>query len=116
MQFCASRRGFCSRAKFLIKTLMEKTKKGLHLLGTENNQLLAYARILPKGVSYDEYTSIGRIVTAPKVRAKGYGHTFLVEEAVKVTQTTFPEHTIKISAQAHFVPTEQFYIGMLLKD
>ena len=108
-----------------------KDEKGLHLLGMEKNQLLAYARILPKGVSYDEYTSIGRIVTAPQVRAKGYGHT-LVEEAVKVTQTTYPTYTIKISAQAHleqfyrsheFVPTGEAYleddiphIGMLLKD
>ena len=107
-----------------------KDEKGLHLLGTENNQLLAYARILPKGVSYEEYTSIGRIVTAPHVRAKGYGHA-LVDEAVKVTQTSYPEYSIKISAQAHleqfyrsheFVPTGEAYleddiphIGMLLK-
>ena len=82
-----------------------KDEKGLHLLGMENNQLLAYARILPKGASYNEYTSIGRIVTAPQVRAKGYGHA-LVGEAVKVTRTTYPEYSIKISAQAHL---EQFY-------
>ena len=107
-----------------------KDEKGLHLLGMENNQLLAYARVLPKGVSYDEYTSIGRIVTAPKARAKGYGHA-LVKEAIKVTKETYPEYIIKISAQAHleqfyrnhqFVPTGEAYleddiphIGMLLK-
>ena len=107
-----------------------KDQIGLHLFGNENNQLVAYARILPKGVSYDEYTSIGRIVTAPHARAKGYGHE-LVEEAIKLTKAAYPEYTIKISAQAHleqfykshqFVPTGEAYleddiphIGMLLK-
>ncbi len=107
-----------------------KDEKGLHLLGIENNYLVAYARILPKGISYDEYTSIGRIVTAPQARQKGYGHA-LVEEAIRVTKATYPEYAIKISAQAHlehfykthqFVPTGEAYleddiphIGMLLK-
>ena len=43
-----------------------------HLSGYINDELVAYARIVPPGISYAE-PSIGRIVTSPSVRRKGFG-------------------------------------------
>ena len=103
----------------------------IHVLGYINNQLVAYARVLGQGVSYQEYASIGRIVTSPSIRGKKFGHD-LVAVAIKVCQKNFPGQPIKISAQAHlekfynkhgFKATGEAYleddiphIGMILKD
>lgn len=80
-------------------------QKSLHLLGKSSNQIVAYARILPQGISYSDALSIGRIVTHPHHRGKQYGHQ-LVKRAIEESTTRFPEQPIKISAQAHL---EQFY-------
>ena len=108
-----------------------KDLHSIHVLGYINNQLVAYARVLGQGVSYQEYASIGRIVTSPSIRGKKFGHA-LVDVAIKVCQKNFPGQTIKISAQAHlkkfynnhgFKTTGDAYleddiqhIGMILKD
>ena len=108
-----------------------KDIEAIHLMGYEKSQLVAYARILPKGVAYQDYISIGRVVTATAVRGKGYGHA-LVKKAIEVAKSTYPKNAIKISAQAHletfykthgFMPTGEAYleddiphIGMVLKE
>ena len=95
-----------------------KDIEAIHLMGYEKNQLVAYARILPKGIAYKDYISIGRVVTAAAVRGKGYGHV-LVKKAVEVAKATYPKNAIKISAQAHleafykahgFMPTGEAYL------
>ena len=83
----------------------EKDHKAYHILGTQNGELIAYARVLPKGVSYRDSVSIGRIVIAHKERGKNYGHN-LVQYAITVCSTQFPNEKVKISAQAHL---EKFY-------
>ena len=108
-----------------------KDLHSIHVLGYINNQLVAYARVLGQGVSYQEYASIGRIVTSPSIRGKKFGHD-LVDFSIKVCQKNFPGQPIKISAQAHlekfynkhgFKATGEAYleddiphIGMILKD
>ena len=108
-----------------------KDEHAYHLLGYENTTLVAYARVLPKGTAYTDYASIGRIVTAPNHRTKGYGYV-LVEQAIQLCKTTFSSVPIKISAQAHlenfykthgFIATGEAYleddiphIGMVLRD
>lgn len=82
-----------------------KDQEGLHLMAKIDNVLVAYARILPKGISYADALSIGRVVTHSSYRGKGYGHQ-LVEEALIESKRRFPNQRIKISAQAHL---EQFY-------
>jgi ElaA protein len=83
-----------------------------------DNTLIAYSRILPKGISYPEYVSIGRIVTAELVRMHGFGK-LLMLESLKQTTTLFGNAPIKISAQAYlrkfytsfgFVATGEEYI------
>ncbi len=74
-----------------------------HLLGTDTNgELVAYLRILPKGLSYKEYPSIGRVATSNKIRKQGIGRV-LMEEALIHTDRLFPKERIKISAQVYIV-------------
>ena len=82
----------------------DKDKSAVHLLGFEDDVLVGYARLLPEGVSYENYCSIGRVVTSPEARNKSYGK-LLMKEAIRFCETHFP-FPIKISAQAYL---EKFY-------
>jgi ElaA protein len=81
-------------------------QKALHLYGINDQlEVVSCARILPPGTSYDNYSSIGRIVTSPSIRRTGEGKT-LVNKAIEVTIKSYPDHSIKISAQYYLL---QFY-------
>jgi ElaA protein len=78
-----------------------KDLKGYHLSGHDDDgNLVAYARLLPKGVSYDNFVSIGRIVTSPSVRGTGAGQA-LMKAALDNMDLLFPGESIKISAQSY---------------
>ena len=82
-----------------------KDTDAFHVLGHLENEIIAYARIVNRGVSYPDYIAIGRIVVAKQKRGQQIGHdlvTFCLEQVKKI----FHEQKIKISAQAHL---EQFY-------
>lgn len=76
----------------------------LHLLGTINGELVAYLRILPAGLRYDE-VSIGRVVVKPSHRGKGLGR-LMMEQAIHCITNEWKESQIKIGAQAYL---EKFY-------
>ncbi len=77
-----------------------------HLLGTHpDGQLVAYARLLPIGLAYDDYPAIGRIITSPGIRNSGAGRA-LVAEAIRQCQKLWGNTHLKIGAQAHL---ERFY-------
>jgi ElaA protein len=82
------------------KDKLDRHPETLHLLGYQGEQLVAYVRILPKGESYPEYISIGRVVTATNARGGGLGNE-LMREALLLCQQHFPHESIKISAQEH---------------
>lgn len=79
-----------------------KDEKSIHLCGWVDNQLAAYARILPPNVSYLNQSSIGRVLTNPTFRLKGLGK-ILMERAISETYHLFPSHTIKIGAQLYLL-------------
>jgi len=82
-----------------------KDYRATHLLGRdESGQLVAYARLLPPGVSFAE-ASIGRVVTHPSVRRTGAGRA-LMHEAIARTRATFGAGPIRIGAQRYL---ERFY-------
>lgn len=81
-----------------------KDKKCYHLLVKEDRKLLAYLRILPKGLSFEE-ASIGRVVVDKDHRGKSLARP-MMEAAIAFIMETLGEETIKISAQAHL---EEFY-------
>lgn len=96
-----------------------KDQQGWHVLGkNEPGEILAYTRLLPRGISYEDYASIGRVITAQKVRGTGEGRR-LMEATLLHAQALWPGQTVKISAQAHlssfyeslgFCPTGEAYL------
>ena len=75
-----------------------------HLLGyNDNGQLLAYSRLLPKGVSYEKHPSFGRVVTAASIRGAGQGRK-LMEKTLEWMGRLFGKDAIKISAQCYLIP------------
>jgi ElaA protein len=87
----------------------DKDIEAYHILGKDtNNKIQAYCRLLSKGVSYEKYTSIGRVITSKECRGKGEGKKlmqFAIEQMIKI----FPDYEIKISAQSYAIP---FYAGL----
>lgn len=84
-----------------------KDLKCTHLLGWQEESeenLAAYARILPPGVTFEE-PGIGRVVTAPPFRGLSLGRE-LMREAIRVAQILYAGQPIRISAQAHL---QRFY-------
>jgi ElaA protein len=76
-----------------------KDQQSHHLLLYDNGQLMACARLLPPGLSYTQM-SIGRIVSSPAVRGKGFGKV-LVQEAIDACYRLFGTAPIKIGAQLY---------------
>jgi ElaA protein len=68
------------------------------------DRLVAYCRFVPPGVKYAE-PSIGRVITAPRVRGSGMGRV-LMREAMRRAQGLWPGERLRIGAQAHL---ERFY-------
>ena len=64
-----------------------------------DSQLIAYARLLPAGVSYPQ-ASIGRILVRQSNRQDGIGK-LLVEDAISTCQSLWPETGITIGAQCY---------------
>lgn len=75
-----------------------------HLLGRHEGNVVAYARLLPAGISYKEL-SIGRVVCAPEVRRTGVGRR-LMKQAIAEMQRINGYGAIRISAQCYL---EKFY-------
>ncbi|ANI00455.1 acyltransferase [Pseudomonas koreensis] len=70
-----------------------------HLMGWEDNQLMAYLRLLdPESQGGD--VVIGRVIIAPQGRGKGLGHT-MMEHALEQAAKHWPQVPIYLSAQAH---------------
>ncbi len=69
-----------------------------HLRVQHEDELVAYARVFSPGIKYQQ-ASIGRVMTLPEHRGKGFGHP-LMQEAIRFTEAYFPGTGIKIGAQA----------------
>lgn len=79
--------------------------QAIHLLGSRDGQLLAYARCFAPGVKFAE-ASVGRIATRLESRGGGLGHK-LVEKAIDVVLSRWGPQPIRIGAQARL---KKFYL------
>ncbi|TKB51650.1 GNAT family N-acetyltransferase [Ferrimonas aestuarii] len=70
-----------------------------HLLGYQEDELIACARLLPGGISYAN-ASIGRVATKLSKRGGGLGHQ-LLEQALSACERLWPNESVTISAQEH---------------
>jgi ElaA protein len=82
----------------------DKDRQCHHLMGNAGNRLVAYTRLVPPGLIYNE-ASIGRVVTSPSVRSKGAGRE-LMEQSIQRLYILFGHQTIKIGAQLYL---KKFY-------
>ena len=83
----------------------DKDQASYHLMGWENNKLVAYTRLVPPGVSYPDLASIGRVVTAQDVRRKGSGRE-LMNVSIDKVHELFGIMPVKIGAQLYL---KKFY-------
>ncbi len=70
-----------------------------HLLGWQNNTLVAYTRLVPPGLSYAE-PSIGRVVSSPAARGTGAGK-LLMDKSIEKIIELYGNTPIKIGAQLY---------------
>src|SRR5690349_7868058 len=81
-----------------------KDQNAFHLMGFDNNQLIAYTRLVPPGEIYQQ-ASIGRVVTSPAVRGSGAGKE-LMKQSIDSLYNLFGIQPIKIGAQLYL---KKFY-------
>ena len=74
-------------------------QKAIHILGKQNNKIIAYCRAFNGGDFFKE-ASFGRALVDKKFRKKGLGNQ-LIKETLKAMKTQWQNKKIKISAQAH---------------
>lgn len=89
----------------IYKDIDDKDKKCFHLMLYQETELVAYCRLVPEGISYGGYSSIGRVVSKSKYRKEGYGKLIMAKAMEKIAQV-FPHLPIKISAQQYL---QKFY-------
>lgn len=83
----------------------EKDFAAYHLCAWQNNQLVAYSRLLPPGISFPGKASIGRVLTANAVRKQNIGRELMTRSISKI-YTLFGRVDIAISAQYYL---KKFY-------
>jgi ElaA protein len=81
-----------------------KDEYSLHVMGWQGEVLVACARILPAGISYEE-VSVGRVATATIVRGTGAGKE-LMTKTMEFLEQAFGKTAVRISAQSYL---EKFY-------
>ena len=77
-------------------------QQSTHVLGTVDGKLIAYTRVVPPGLSYDDYVAIGRVVVDREHRRQNLGYE-IMEVSNELAIQTY-ERSIKISAQVYAIP------------
>ena len=101
----------------VFQDMDNKDQQSFHLMGWQDNKLVASTRLLPKGLGFDEI-SIGRVVTSKLVRRTGVGK-LLMQESIAQLDKLFGKQPIRIGAQCYllefykslgFVPEGEIYL------
>ena len=97
---------FVVEQKCPYQEIDNKDIDAIHIYLKDDDNIAAYLRVLPPGLSYKE-ASIGRVLVSKEYRGKGYGRQ-LMQEGIKYCNSHYSV-SIKISAQAYL---EDFYKGL----
>lgn len=81
-----------------------KDQYAWHLMGTKDGKLIAYTRIFPAGITYNE-PAIGRVVTSPLKRKGGLGKE-LMQRSIEQCEKLFGKTSITLGAQLYL---KKFY-------
>jgi ElaA protein len=79
----------------------DNDQSAIHVVGYDEDTLVAYARILPPKTYFTE-PSIGRVIIKQTYRSLNYGHQ-LMDFCIQRTRTQYPNEIIKISAQQYLI-------------
>lgn len=94
-----------------------KDQASFHFMGWlndaagKNYKLVAYTRLLPPGLAYEQ-PSIGRVVTSPSVRRNGTGRE-LMRRSIQLAGELFGQTPVKIGAQLYL---QSFYSSLGFKQ
>lgn len=81
-----------------------KDGKALHIIGTKEGEIVAYARIFKSG-DYFEEAAIGRVAVKKLERKYGYGKQ-IMKASIAAVRNHFKESVMRVSAQLYL---ERFY-------
>ena len=95
---------FIIEQKCIYKDIDGKDEKARHVLGKENNEIIAYTRILEEDDQYN-YPSISRVVVKKQNRGEERGKK-IMKETIKYIVEELKEKTIVLAAQKYL---EKFY-------
>lgn len=76
-----------------------KDRRSMHLFLEEDGEVIAYLRIIPEGISYEE-PSIGRFVVKESERKNGIGREAMVK-AIAYIAYEYKSARVRISGQAY---------------
>lgn len=93
---------FIVEQKCPYQDLDNKDYKAHHLLIYKEEKLVAYSRIFPEKVSFNE-ASIGRIIVCKELRSTGLGK-ILMKKSIESLFAIHGEQPIRIGAQFYAVP------------
>jgi len=83
----------------IFQDMDNKDQQCYHLMCWNDGLLIAYARLVPPGISYEE-PSIGRVVAPPAVRGNGIGK-LLMEKSIEEVIKLYGKTPIKLGAQLY---------------
>jgi len=108
---------FVVEQQCVYQDLDNKDQSAWHLMGWKSEKLVAYTRLIPPGISYEE-PSIGRVVTSPSERKTGLGREAM-SISLDMIRELFGESPVKLGAQLYlrnfycslgFVQTSEIYL------
>ncbi len=88
-----------------------KDQKALHVIGKQENMIVAYTRIFRAG-DYFKEASIGRVVVKKEQRKYGFGYE-IMQYSIQAVKEQLNERIIRISAQSYL---KSFYNSLGFKE
>lgn len=79
-----------------------KDQRASHLLIWDRDILVAYARIFPVGIEYDDAACIGRVIVDERYRRQGLANT-LMRQSLEYIRDHFSALAVEISAQEYLI-------------
>lgn len=79
----------------------KKDLNALHIIGVEDSQIVAYARVMDAGVYFTE-AAFGRVLVRENYRKLGYGHK-ITSASIAAIKEHFDADEIRISAQVYLI-------------
>lgn len=102
---------FVVEQKCIYQDADGKDAKSFHVMGFDNtDKLIAYARIIPAGISYKE-VSVGRVVIPKKLRRKNIGKDLMLMTLDSINKI-YGNVPVRISAQCYL---QEFYADLGFK-